>query len=253
MLSRVLEPEVMDSPLDAADYDAMDHAEVNRRFVADLLAACREKIGTGTSPPPVAADDANAPLGASPIFSLPDGPTLDLGVGTAQIPIELCRQWPAAQVLGVDLAHSMLARARQNVERAGLADRIRLELADAKRLPHAGGAFAAVISNSIVHHIPEPRGMLAEALRVTAPGGLIFIRDLMRPASAEQLTRLVDAYAAGCNDHQRQLFADSLRAALSLDEIRCLVESLGGDPADVQATSDRHWTWKQKIKTRNGK
>ncbi len=39
------------------------------------------------------------------------------------------------------------------------------------------------------------------------------------------------------------MFDDSLRAALTLDEIRALVESLGFDPASVQATSDRHWTW----------
>ena len=39
MLPRTLEPEVMDSPEEARDYDAMDHAEVNRKFVDDLLAA----------------------------------------------------------------------------------------------------------------------------------------------------------------------------------------------------------------------
>ena len=38
-LARVLEPEVMDSTDEARDYDAMDHGEVNRRFVDDLLAA----------------------------------------------------------------------------------------------------------------------------------------------------------------------------------------------------------------------
>ncbi len=37
MLQRVLETEVMDSADEARDYDAMDHVEVNRRFVADLL------------------------------------------------------------------------------------------------------------------------------------------------------------------------------------------------------------------------
>ena len=42
MLPRVLEPEVMDSPEEARDYDAMDHAEVNRRFVADFLTARSE-------------------------------------------------------------------------------------------------------------------------------------------------------------------------------------------------------------------
>jgi hypothetical protein len=39
MLSRVLEPEAMDTPAEARAYDAMDHSEVNRRFVDDVLAA----------------------------------------------------------------------------------------------------------------------------------------------------------------------------------------------------------------------
>ena len=38
MLPRVLEPEVMYTEEEARDYDRMDHAEVNARFVADLLA-----------------------------------------------------------------------------------------------------------------------------------------------------------------------------------------------------------------------
>ncbi len=36
MLERVLEPEAMDSPEEARDYDAMDHSAVNRVFVADF-------------------------------------------------------------------------------------------------------------------------------------------------------------------------------------------------------------------------
>ena len=64
---------------------------------------------------------------------------------------------------------------------AGLAERIELVLADAKRLPFPDGAFPAVISNSIVHHIAEPADVLAEAVRVATPGGLQFHRDLCRP------------------------------------------------------------------------
>src|SRR5207302_1629598 len=120
MLPRVLEPEVMDSAEEASDYDAMDHSAVNRVFVADFLAVWR-----GTNP------------------------ILDVGAGTAQIPIELCRQSTTAIVTCVDLAEHMLAVGRDNVARAGLHDRIRLERCDAKRLPHTTGAFGAVISNSI--------------------------------------------------------------------------------------------------------
>src|SRR5947209_8656224 len=183
MLPRVLEPEVMDSAEEAHDYDAMDHAAVNRVFVADFLAVWDGR-----------------------------GPVLDAGTGTAQIPIELCRQHAGAQVVAVDAAAHMVALGQRNVERAGLAGRIRLEVCDAKRLPHADGSFGAVISNSIVHHIPEPGGVLAEMVRVAAPGGRLFVRDLLRPGDEADLRRLVAAYAGDANDCQRQMFADSLHA-----------------------------------------
>ena len=70
-----------------------------------------------------------------------------------------------------------------------------------------------------------------------------FFRDLMRPESDEKVKELVDLYAGDENDHQKQMFDDSLRAALSLDEVREMVQELGFDTDSVQATSDRHWTW----------
>jgi ubiquinone/menaquinone biosynthesis C-methylase UbiE len=219
-LARVLEPEVMDSAELARDYDTMDHGEVNRRFAADFLAAL---AAAGLS------DDAEV---------------LDLGTGTAQIPIELCRRSPRLRVVAIDLAGAMLRLAAANVERAGLSARIGLERLDAKRLPFEDGRFAAVMSNSIVHHIPQPAAVLDEALRVLQkPGGLAFVRDLARPHHDDDVRRLVDAYAASASADQQKLFADSLRAALSVDEIRDLVAARGFDPATVAATSDRHWTW----------
>jgi 2-polyprenyl-3-methyl-5-hydroxy-6-metoxy-1,4-benzoquinol methylase len=103
--------------------------------------------------------------------------------------------------------------------------------------------FDAVISNSIIHHIPEPRAVLREAVRVTKPGGLLFFRDLMRPVDEEAVGRLVETYAAGCNEHQQMLFRDSLHAALTADEMRSLVAEFGFAPGTVETTSDRHWTW----------
>jgi len=227
LLPRVLEPEAMDTADEARDYDSMDHSQVNRQFVSDFLTAARESLR-------VAAAAASAP----------DPQVLDLGTGTAQIPIELCRQDPRAQVLAIDLAAAMLRMAQANVQRAGLGERITLEQVDAKRLPFADGRFTAVMSNSIVHHIPAPLDALAEAVRVVAQGGLIFVRDLARPRDARQVRHLVDCYAADCNDHQRALFEASLHAALSVTEMRSLVEQLGFSATTVAPTSDRHWTWR---------
>ena len=213
-LPRILEPEVMDTPEEARDYDAMDHSEVNRLFV--------EHFRAGWS-------------GESPV--------LDVGTGTAQIPIELCRADPSAHVIAVDAADSMLDLAHQNIALADLGARIELRLVDAKGLPFAEASFPSVMSNSIVHHIPEPRNVLAEMLRVLAPNGWLFVRDLMRPRDGDHLAGLVEMYAGDAGPHAREMFRASLHAALTLDEVRALVVSLGQDGAEVEQTSDRHWTW----------
>ena len=214
MLQRILEPEVMDSAEEARDYDAMDHRQVNERFVSDLLA-----------------------------FWKAAGAVLDVGTGTAQIPTELCRQSIAVKVIAVDAAQHMIDLGRENVHRAGFSDRIRLDLCDAKRLPFADAFFDGVISNSIVHHIPEPASVLREIVRVVRPGGAIFVRDLARPADDAILGGLVSQYAGDANAHQQQMFADSLHAALTVSEVGSLIAALGFSIDSVRMTSDRHWTW----------
>ena len=225
-LQRVLEPEVMDTVEEAVDYNAMDHAAVNRLFVDDLLAVL--------SPDRVAVIDGEAPF---------DGEVLDLGTGTALIPIELCCRDESFRVLGVDLAANMLDIAKINIDLAGLMQQIMLDLVDAKTLPLEDERFAVVMSNSIIHHVPEPAAVLREAVRLTAPGGLLFFRDLLRPEDNDEVARLVETYTGEENDHARRMFEDSLRAALSLNEIRDSVQESGFDAQTVQATSDRHWTW----------
>jgi ubiquinone/menaquinone biosynthesis C-methylase UbiE len=222
-LLRVLEPEVMDSDAEAQDYDAMDHSIVNEKFADDLFAAWNDRA-------PVLENGRKADV-------------LDLGTGTAQIPIVLARKWDGCRIMAADAAVSMLEIARYNLEIAGLIERIQLAHVDAKTLAFSAQHFDVVMSNSIVHHIPEPKTVLAEALRVLRPGGLLFFRDLFRPATLTQLEQLVQTYTGNENEHSQRMFAESLHAALSLEEIRGLVTELGGDPNTVNATSDRHWTW----------
>ncbi len=214
MLPRTLEPEVMDTAIEAHDYDQMDHSEVNRVFVDDMQAA----------------------------FDV-SGDILDVGTGTALIPIEVCKRIDECRIMAIDLSQHMLERARLNLELDGFTHQIQLEFVDSKQMPYPDGMFDIVMSNSIVHHIPEPLTVLAESVRVTRPDGRLFFRDLTRPADVDTLEQLVTTYAGDENDHQQKMFRESLHAALTLDEVRQMVTSLGFAADSVQMTSDRHWTW----------
>ncbi len=225
MLERRLEPEVMDTSEDAHDYDSMDHSTVNRAFVDDFLAFAR-------------ASGFDARL----VDSLRPLRFLDVGTGTALIPIELCRRQFTGCVVAMDLAKEMLKLAKLNIVKAGLANQIQAARIDAKRMPYVGNEFDAVISNSIVHHIPEPSLALAEMARVLKHGGVLFVRDLLRPESSAEVDRLVATYAGRENEHSQMLFRDSLHAALSLEEVRDLASRCGIPATAVSQSSNRHWT-----------
>ncbi len=213
MMQRITEPEVMDSLQDALEYDSMDFLEVNTAFAKRAI-----ELGS------------------------PQGLILDAGTGTARIPILMGQMRPQWQIIGIDLAQSMLQVGQKNVEQARLQQQIKLEFVDAKKLPYLDSHFDMVVSNSLIHHLPNPLPFLTELKRVLKPNGAMFLRDLMRPNSLETLEEIVEREAGNCNDYQKGLFRDSLYAAFTLDEVNELMQQAGLVGVNVYQSSDRHWT-----------
>jgi ubiquinone/menaquinone biosynthesis C-methylase UbiE len=226
VIPRVLEPEVMDTAEEAGDYDAMDHIAVNTAFCEDFLAFRGRAGGRGR--------------------------VLDVGTGTARIPVLICQRDPSVRVVGIDLSREMLAIAAKNVDAAGFTAQISVELQDAKHLDATDGAYDAVISNTILHHVPEPEAVLSEMWRVVARGGALFVRDLARPASREEVDALVrlhggtpasaDPRHVAAHGRMLAMFEASLLAGLTLDEMRERMRRVGLAPEAIGMTSDRHWT-----------
>ncbi|MGB3513571.1 MAG: class I SAM-dependent methyltransferase [Microcoleaceae cyanobacterium] len=216
-MERILEPEVMDSWEEAEEYDSMDFTEINQAFAETALEIGPKK-----------------------------GLVLDAGTGTARIPILICQQQPEWQIIGIDLSKNMLTIGDRNIENAELKSRIKLELVDAKKLPYPEHHFEMVISNSIVHHLPNALPFFEEIKRVLKPEGGIFIRDLLRPESPELRDKFVDKYAVDCNRHQQQLFRDSLQAAFTIAEVEKIFRKLGMKEVKIYQSSDRHWTAERK-------
>jgi ubiquinone/menaquinone biosynthesis C-methylase UbiE len=88
---------------------------------------------------------------------------LDLGTGTGQGAFAIARRFPAAEIVGVDLADGMLAEARRKTP-TELAERVRFENGDASALPFADGSFDLVAHANMIPFFDE-------VARVLAPGG----------------------------------------------------------------------------------
>jgi ubiquinone/menaquinone biosynthesis C-methylase UbiE len=88
---------------------------------------------------------------------------LDLGTGTGEGAFAIARRFPAAEVVGVDVADRMLAEARRKTPEE-LRERVRFEQADASTLPFADESFELVAH---INMIP----FFDEVARVLAPGG----------------------------------------------------------------------------------
>ncbi len=214
-MDRRPEPELMDSTAQTVAYAEADFSESNSLFVEHFLGA---------------------------FDGLPArGKLADLGCGPADICIRLHERLPGWHITGVDAGENMLKRATEGLRRAGLQDAIALHLA---YLPDAGlgtQRFDAVVSNSLLHHLPDPATLWSSVLQVGKPGAAVTVMDLRRPATEQEAESLVDEYAADAPPILREDFYNSLLAAYTPGEVESQLREAGLDHLRVSLPSDRHW------------
>jgi SAM-dependent methyltransferase len=117
---------------------------------------------------------------------LPPGRAIDLGCGTGRACIWLARAgW---QVDGIDFVPEAIAIARERVAAAGVADKVRLFVADATRLDFLTEPYDLAIDVGCGHGFSEPElnAYLDEVRRLLKPGGLFaFFAHLRTPTTPD--------------------------------------------------------------------
>jgi SAM-dependent methyltransferase len=99
---------------------------------------------------------------------------LDVGCGTGALTRAVLDAADPHAVTGVEPADAFAARARDAVAaRPDGARRARITKGDARDLPLPDGTVDVVVSGLVLNFVPEPAVALAEAVRVTVPGGTV--------------------------------------------------------------------------------
>lgn len=91
---------------------------------------------------------------------------------------------------GIDLTHAMLRQAARRA--ADCPFPVDLCVGDAHALPYADAQFDIVILHLILAVVPHPELALAEASRITQPGGRIVVFDkFLKPGQSAPIRRLI--------------------------------------------------------------
>ncbi len=106
---------------------------------------------------------------------LPAWTVADLGCGEGYLTIEASR-W-AASVIAIDRSSEVLARARALARRRRVSN-IVWKRGELDALPLDDGSVDVALLSQALHHAAEPAAALAEAARITKPGGRVLVLDL---------------------------------------------------------------------------
>jgi len=213
-VDRILEPELMTDEAQALAYAQADFEQVNQGFVDRFRASFPKGVG---------------------------GTMVDLGCGPGDIPVRFARALPGYTITAVDGSEPMVILAQQAVKAAGVEERVRVLCARLPMLPLPLQSFDAIVSNSLVHHIPDPYVFWNELVRLGKPGATVLIMDLFRPESPGRAREMAEQYAADEAPLLKQDYFNSLCAAFTLREVRSQIRSRGLGGLVCELASDRHW------------
>jgi arsenite methyltransferase len=150
---------------------------------------------------------------------------LDLGSGGGiDVLLSARRVGPTGKAYGLDMTDEMLALARENQRKAGIANAEFLR-GEIERIPLPDSSVDVILSNCVINLSADKRRVLAEAFRVLKPGGRFAVSDVVVQGELPAVVR-----------RSMELWVGCIAGALADTEFVALLEEAGFEDASIEPT-----------------
>jgi arsenite methyltransferase len=160
------------------------------------------------------------------LAELHEGETvLDLGSGGGiDVLLSARRVGPLGKAYGLDMTQEMLALARENQRKAGVAN-VEFLKGEIERIPLPDASVDVIISNCVINLSADKRQVLREAFRVLRPGGRFAVSDVVVEGQVPQEVR-----------RSMELWVGCIAGALEVEEFKALLRETGFEAVDIEPT-----------------
>jgi ubiquinone/menaquinone biosynthesis C-methylase UbiE len=207
---RVLEPEIKDSE-QARAYSRTDFSASNQFFVDELLRDYSDALRN----------------------------VIDIGCGPCDAMLRLAHARPNILITAIDGSAAMIRVAREAVRDAGHEGRVSLLQGYIPGLPYDERSFDGILSKYLLHHLPNPMVLWSEAKRLGMAGAVVYVMDLIRPATPTRAQHIVETVTPNEHPILKEDFFNSLCAAFTIDEVKSQLRE-EGLPLEVVQISGLH-------------
>ena len=201
-------------------------------------------MGVGYRPEDLQAvpEGANLGLGCGnpvALASLREGETVvDLGSGAGFDCFLAAKEvGESGRVIGVDMTHEMLDKARENARKGGYRN-VEFRLGEIENLPVADNVSDIIISNCVINLSPDKGRVFEEAFRILKPGGRLMVSDIVLlkelPAALKESVAAYTGCVAGAlmkDDYLGEIGAAGFQDVKIINETLFPVKALVSHPA----------------------